>query len=144
VFAGESYSAGAEAREATRATFFSRRLFSDLIHRSPAAAAVFIEELARELRRTRERLLERRDQDASARLARCLVDLQGQKQGPLAVARLELADMIGTAPETISRLLRHFSDHGFIARRGRKIQLSDRAQLAALAGSDQDGEVARV
>jgi CRP/FNR family transcriptional regulator len=137
LLAGEAYSASADTREPSRLTYFSKGLFSDLFRRSPAAAEAFIEELARELRRTRERLLERRDQDASARLARCLIDLDAQKPGPLAVARLELADMIGTAPETISRLLRHFSDHHFVHLQGRKILLTDRETLTALGKQEE-------
>jgi CRP/FNR family transcriptional regulator len=143
LLAGETYSASADAREPSQVTYFSKRLFSDLFRRSPSAAEAFIEALAKELRQTRERLLERRDQDASARLARCLVDLQGRRPGPVSVARLELADMIGAAPETVSRLLRHFSDHRFVQLKGRKIELTDREHLNLLAKPAEFAEAGR-
>ena len=49
--------------------------------------------------------------------------------------RRDIANFLGMAKETISRVLRRFQDEGLIAVDRREVMLLDRARLDSLAGA---------
>lgn len=52
----------------------------------------------------------------------------------LSVSRLEVSKILGTTPETISRVLAHMCQDGLIEARGREIAILDRQGLEDMAG----------
>lgn len=56
----------------------------------------------------------------------------------LSMARSELGNYLGLAPETMSRLFRRFSDQGWLKAEGREISLLDLPALRELAGQSED------
>lgn len=58
----------------------------------------------------------------------------------LPMARSELGNYVGLAPETMSRLFRRFSDNGWLSAEGREIQLLDFAALTELSGRPTNDE----
>ena len=58
----------------------------------------------------------------------------------LPMARSDLGNYLGLAPETMSRLFRRFSENGWLSADGREIQLLDTAALMELSGRPTDDE----
>jgi len=106
--------------------------------RDPAAARFFVELLARKclvlneriealgLRTVRQRIVQYLLSRCSGRGA-CVVEL--------AVKNTDLARLLGTVPETLSRNLRRMQEEGLIEVKGRKIRVLDCSKLrGGLAG----------
>ena len=55
------------------------------------------------------------------------------------MARSDLGNYLGLAPETMSRLFRRFSENGWLKAEGREIQLLDFEALGQLAGRPPEG-----
>lgn len=66
------------------------------------------------------------------RLAGKLLQLAGDR-GALAITHQELAVELGTAREVVSRVMKEFGRRGWVAASRGKIEITDRAALAALA-----------
>lgn len=71
---------------------------------------------------------------ARQRIASYLVSLAGGAgRVRLPVTKTLIASQLGVTKETLSRLLREFSDHGLIDVQNRNVVVRDRARLAAVA-----------
>ena len=71
----------------------------------------------------------------SARLAALLLELEGEEgQGIVRATHQELADMLGTWRETISKTLQDFRRRGFVASGRRQLRILDREGLEWEAG----------
>jgi CRP/FNR family transcriptional regulator len=75
------------------------------------------------------------------RLAAYLLYLSESKDEPnnveLEILKGQLASLLGTIPETLSRILRKMASQGFIQVQGRKIKLLDRKALKDLASGEK-------
>jgi CRP-like cAMP-binding protein len=72
--------------------------------------------------------------NARQRIAAYLLQLAGKaSRVRLPVTKTLIASQLGVTKETLSRLLREFSDHGLIHVHNRNIGVRDRARLAAVA-----------
>lgn len=58
----------------------------------------------------------------------------------LPMARSELGNYLGLAPETMSRLFRRFQDQGWLRAEGREVRLADIDALRALSGRSLPGD----
>ena len=77
--------------------------------------------------------------NARQRIASYLTGLAGgASRVRLPVTKTLIASQLGVTKETLSRLLREFSDHGLIHVHNRNIIVRDRARLAAVAHPVQD------
>jgi len=137
--AGGVYPIHAQAVRDSRILYFDRRRVLSGLSREPEAARFFVELLARKclvlneriealgLRTVRQRIV----QYLLSRCAgggACLVEL--------AVRKSELARLLGTIPETLSRNLRQMQDDGLIEVKGQRIKVLDCPKLrAAIAGA---------
>lgn len=77
--------------------------------------------------------------DVESRLAGYLIDLPTRREGGRFVARLplakkDIASLLGTTPETLSRKLATFVDQGLITVNGRDIVITDPVGLETAAG----------
>lgn len=105
---------------------------------SPLVRSV-VRKLVDEAAEVESRLVERSQLRAEVRLAAFLLRLSGPGEGParfeLPLSRQELADYLGTAPETVIRGLAHLSKKRLIKIDGRFVEVLDRARFAG--ASDQ-------
>jgi CRP/FNR family transcriptional regulator, dissimilatory nitrate respiration regulator len=139
VFTGQHFPANATAMEESRGFFFPRKSFVDLIKRNPSLALNMLAVLSKRLRRFAALIDDLSLKEVPGRLAAYLLYLSDQNKGAkvleLAVTKAQLASLLGTIPETLSRILGKLSSQGLIETDGRRIRILDREALRDLAES---------
>jgi CRP/FNR family transcriptional regulator len=139
--ADEPFAATAEALGDTVACVFPRQTLHEVMHGSRALTQDMLAYLARELRHSEEMMMAMAQRSVKRRAAYLLLFLYG-KDGPASTTgvhasamlkKKEMAQMIGTSPETFSRTLRAFADRGLVALSHREIHLLDEPRLRSLA-----------
>ncbi|MBM3470056.1 MAG: Crp/Fnr family transcriptional regulator [Armatimonadetes bacterium] len=136
-FAGGRYPFNAQAVAQTHALSYSAANVLRAIDTHPEAARFFIELLARKCLLLGGRLESLGLRTVRQRLARylCANCAGGQVcVVTLAVKKGELARLLGTASETLSRTFRQLRTDGLIEVRGPRIRIKDCARLRAEAG----------
>lgn len=138
VFSGECFPAYAAALEDGKALFFPRRAFVDLIRENPALALNMMAVLARRLRRFTSMIEDLSLKEVPGRLAAHFLYLSERMNGSgelrLDISKNQLASLLGTIPETLSRILARMAREGFIETIGqRQIRILDRESLKELA-----------
>jgi CRP-like cAMP-binding protein len=80
--------------------------------------------------------------DAASRLAACLLHLDSQRPADSApgvvLTKSDLGQIIATAQETVFRLLTKFEARGLLRREDRRILLTNRAGLQAVANNPRN------
>jgi CRP/FNR family transcriptional regulator len=139
VFAGEHFPANAEALHETRALFFPRSAFVALLEKNPALSLKLLADLSLKLRQFTVQIENLSLKEIPARLATYLlylVEEQGRDdQVTLSISKGQLASLLGTIPETLSRIFAKLSSQQLIQVEGRKIILLDAAGLKELSQS---------
>ena len=139
VFTGQHFPANATAMEESRGFFFPRKSFVDLIKKNPSLALNMLAVLSKRLRRFAALIDDLSLKEVPGRLAAYLLYLSDQNKGAkvleLAVTKAQLASLLGTIPETLSRILGRLSSQGLIETDGRRIKILDKETLRDLAES---------
>ena len=134
VFHGWPFPANAEALVKTRTLFFPRRGFIQLVENNPAIALNMLAVLSMRLRRFATQIENLSLKEVPARLAGYLIYLNEEQGGrdevTLEISKGQLASLLGTIPETLSRIFGKMSDEGLIQVNGKVISLLDRQTLA--------------
>lgn len=134
VFHGHPFPATAECLVKSRLIYFPRKNFIDLVTKSPSIALNMLAVLSMRLRRFTTQIENLSLKEVPARLASYLLYLaeeQGQEDKvELAISKGQLASLLGTIPETLSRIFAKMSEEGLIEVQGRTILLLDRDGLA--------------
>lgn len=137
VFAGDHFPAMAEAIAATRVLFFPRADFQKLIGENPSLAMKMLADLSVKLRQFTIQIENLSLKEIPARLASYLMYLSEEQGGTdvvtLAISKGQLASLLGTIPETLSRIFAKLSGQDLIRVDGRQITLVDRVALEDLA-----------
>lgn len=137
VFEGRAFPANAEALDSSRALYFPRTAFVSLIERNPSLALAMLAVLSRRLRQFTVLVDNLSLKEVPGRLAAHLLYLSPDTQGPdeleLDISKGQLAAMLGTIPETLSRILARLTKQGYIESDGRRIRILDRDGLEELA-----------
>lgn len=137
VFEGRRFPAHAEALMDTICIFFPRKSFTELISKNPSLAMNMLGVLSRRLRRFAALVEDLSLKEVPGRLAAYLLYLSETESNPtelsLDMAKGQLAGMLGTIPETLSRILGKLAKQGFIEAAGPKIKLMNRKGLEELA-----------
>ncbi|MFH7321422.1 Crp/Fnr family transcriptional regulator [Desulfurivibrio sp. D14AmB] len=140
VFIGSPYPAHAMALEKSRVLFLPRRAFIALINRNPELALNMLAALSRRLKRFAQLIEELSLKEVPGRLAAHLLYLSRQQadqdQVLLPVSKNQLAGLLGTIPETLSRILSKLAKAEMIAIDGPRITILDREALAELAAGE--------
>ncbi len=126
LFSGSKYPAWAEAMEPSKVLFFPREAFLRLIRERPELALNMLALLALRLRKMAALLESIALREVPERLAAYLLYLReskGSEVFELEIPKGELAALLGTVPETLSRVLNRFSEKGLIEVSGRKIRI---------------------
>ena len=137
VFAGENFPAHAQAIDRTRLLFFPREAFLSLITANPDLALKMMSVLSLKLRSFTVQIENLSLKEVPARLASYLLYLD-QEQGQhhelsLTISKTQLAAIIGTIPETLSRIFKRLSDQQLITVKGRHIRLLQVDKLQEMA-----------
>lgn len=139
VFAGQHFPANAAAMEESRVFFFPRKSFVELIKRNPSLALNMLAVLSRRLRRFTALIDDLSLKEVPGRLAAYLLYLSDQTKGAkdldLTITKAQLASLLGTIPETLSRILGKLSSQGLIETDGRRISILNVNALRELAES---------
>lgn len=141
VFAGGNFPAHAVALEASRVRFFPRAAFIGLVQNEPSLALSMLAILCQRLRRFTHMVEDLSLKEVPGRLAAYLLYLgeraEGSDQLELDTTKGQLASLLGTIPETLSRILAKMSQQDFIKVEGRKITILDRDALENLAAGEK-------
>lgn len=137
LFAGKRFPANAEAMEDGRVLFFPREAFAGLIRENPSVAMNLLALLSVRLRRFTALIEDLSLKEVPGRFSAYLLYLSRERDGGLEldldVTKAQLASLLGTIPETLSRILSRLSRQGLIESDGRKIRILDRRRLEELA-----------
>ena len=136
VFAGQSFPAHAVALENSRLVFLPRGDFVALVAANPALALNLLAVLSQRLRQFTKMIDSLSLKEVPGRLAAHLLYLsKKQSTGDLQLelSKTQLASLLGTIPETLSRMLSKLQREGFVTIEGAKISIVDREGLEGLA-----------
>ena len=137
VFTGKHFPANAQAVEKSRLLFFPRQAFIDLITANPSLALNMLAVLSMRLRQFTVQVENLSLKEVPGRLATYLIYLAEEQENPrnvhLPISKGQLASLLGTIPETLSRIFSKMSAQGYIEVQAAEIVLKDRAALEDLA-----------
>ena len=129
VFSGLDFPANAVSLTPSSLLFFPRDAFVKLITDNPALSLNMLALLSNRLKKFTVQIEGLTLKDVPGRLAEYLLDLsrsqEDQKQVTLNVSKGQLASLLGTIPETLSRILSKMSHCGLIEVKGKEIRILD-------------------
>ncbi len=135
MFGGEPYSMSAETLEESNICFISKDDFLNMIDTNPILRNGVMKELSKELSDRALALTNMAQKSVRERLAFSLVLLEDIYAGEeINLSREDMANFVGTATETLIRLLKEFKDDGIIDIHVRKLQILDEVGLRKIAG----------
>ncbi|MCX8043201.1 MAG: Crp/Fnr family transcriptional regulator [Desulfobacterota bacterium] len=142
VFTGRSYPANAEALSDASTFFFPRNAFIGLIKQDPSLALNMLSVLSMRLKRFAALIEDLSLKEVPGRLAAYLLYLSQQNRNArdltLDISKTQLAAILGTIPETLSRILSRMTYEGIIESDERHhIRIKDRKALELLADGNK-------
>ena len=139
MFEGKNFPASATAIENSTIIFLPRDKFADLIAATPALGMNMLADLSRRLRAFTVQIENLSLKEVPARLAAYILTLSGEQDSDQAVvlpiSKAQLANLIGTTPETVSRILKKMADAGLITVQKKQIAILSLTGLAELSES---------
>jgi CRP/FNR family transcriptional regulator len=137
VYAGWTFPASAQAMVSSRVLFFPREKFLELVTVKPHLALSMLSTLSLRIRQVTTQLESIALKEVPGRLAAYLLYVR-EEQGnsdriTLNIPRTELANFLGTTPETLSRILARLEEQGLIAVEKREISVKRPKELQILA-----------
>jgi CRP/FNR family transcriptional regulator, dissimilatory nitrate respiration regulator len=139
VFTGRAFPANAEALSKSRLLFFPKDNFVALIMKNPSLALSMLGVLSMRLREFTVQIEHLALKEVPGRIASYLLYVSEEQESSnsieLEISKGQLASLLGTIPETLSRIFSKMSSQGLIEVEGRTIWLLDRQGLTDLAES---------
>ncbi|MEN6616572.1 MAG: Crp/Fnr family transcriptional regulator [Syntrophorhabdus sp.] len=136
LFSETKFPAYAEAILKSEIMFLSRHAFRQLIGDDPSIAMNMLAILSQRLKYFTRLVEDLSLKEVPQRLAAYLIFLEQKEKSPavsLGISKGQLASLLGTIPETLSRIMSRMTSRGLIEMQGRKITILDPATLAALS-----------
>lgn len=137
VFSGKPFPANAQAISNCSLLFFPRNDFVRLITDNPSLGLNMLAVLSLRLRQFTVQIEHLSLKEVPARLASYLLYLSEEQNNPkkvtLSISKGQLASLLGTMPETLSRIFSRMSKGDLIEVSGRRIRLMDVEGLHALS-----------
>lgn len=137
VFAGSAFPAGAAALEKSLLLFFPKNAFVRLLEENTPLVLNMLAVLSRRLRQFTVQVENLSLKEVPGRLAGYLLFLAKEQKDTrrveLSISKGQLASLLGTIPETLSRILAKMRDSGLIEVEGAVISLLDIEGLELLA-----------
>ncbi len=129
VFSGQRFPANSEAVIKTHLLFFPRTSFINLLSKNPSLSLNMLGVLSKRLREFSLTIENLSLKEVPARLASYLILLSKEKGAgkliTLNISKGQLASLLGTIPETLSRIFSKMDNLGYIKVDGRTIELLD-------------------
>lgn len=132
VFVQESYPSYAQAVKDSRVVFFEKNAFFRRLEKDPAIGKFFLHLLAKKCVVLNKRIEALELRTVRQRLIQYLVSTCGSDAScvlTLPMKKAELAKLLGTISETLSRNLKQLQEEGLITVKGLTIHLKDRSRL---------------
>jgi len=127
VFHDQPFPANATALEKTSLIFFPREDFVEIVHTMPSLVMNMLAVLSMRLRRFATQIENLSLKEVPERLAGYLLYLAEEQKNSqkveLQISKGQLASLLGTIPETLSRIFAKMSDEGLIRVEGKSISL---------------------
>jgi CRP/FNR family transcriptional regulator len=137
VFSGKTFPAYAETISPCQALFFPRQSFVNLVSANPSLALNMLSVLSMRLRHFTVQIENLSLKEVPGRLAAYFLMLSIEQKSPksvmLNITKSQLASLIGTIPETLSRMLNRMAAQNLLHVEGRRINLTDMEGLKVLA-----------
>jgi len=137
VFSGKTYPASAEAMKLAKVIFFSRNDFLRLVDKYPEIALNMLAAVSDRLRQFTVQIENLSLKETPSRLAAYFLHILNEKSGrnsfTIEIPKGQLASLLGTIPETLSRILAKMRETGIIEQNGKNIKIIDRDSLKELA-----------
>ena len=140
LFSETRFPAYAEAIEKSEVMFLSRNAFRQLIGNDPTIAMNMLAILSQRLKYFTRLIEDLSLKEVPQRLAAYLVFLAHRErsdQVTLGISKGQLASLLGTIPETLSRIIARMAGRGLIAVSGRKVSILDTEKLELLANGKE-------
>ncbi len=136
VFHGQPFPANAVALSKGKLLFFPRSEFTALVHANPSIALNMLAMLSLRLRRFATQIEHLSLKEVPGRLASHLLYLSEEQgrtdQVTLDIPKGQLASLLGTSPETLSRIFAKMSEDNILRVQGKVIEIIDLEQLQEL------------
>jgi CRP-like cAMP-binding protein len=142
LLADEPFAATAQAVSDTKTCIVSKQNILNIINSSPDLSSKIMAKLAVDLRISEEQFLSRAQENVKQRTARMLLQLletSNEYSGSnsrisMPILRSEMAQVVGTTPETLSRTLRGLAQKGIIRLTRSDISVINVDKLSAIIG----------
>lgn len=137
----EMYAATATVLEDAKICYIPKEVFFEILQKNPAFMKKVVKAVCHEMGIMEDRMAELAHKSVRERLAANLlmiketygIEGEGSNLIDLALSREDLAAIVGTATETVIRLLSEFKNDGLISFEGKKIRVLDSRKLAKQA-----------
>ena len=137
----ESYPVSAETLEDTTICFIPKSDFLEVLKHDTALTASILKSMSKDLGTMADSITTLAQKPVRERLAGALLmlkdtyGLDGHDDGPVEInlTREDLANIVGTATETLIRLLHDFKEEKLIETKGRKIKVIESQKLVRVA-----------
>ena len=137
VFTGTPFPANAQALSKSVLAFFPKKKFIALIDSNPSLALNMLAVLSKRLRQFTVQVENLSLKEVPERLAAYLLFLSKEQENTdevtLPISKGQLASLLGTIPETLSRIFSKMSAGGLITVEGKEIRILDPAGLEMLS-----------
>ncbi|MDQ8202592.1 Crp/Fnr family transcriptional regulator [Pelagicoccus sp. SDUM812003] len=129
VFCGKPYPASVMAMENSTLLLVPRKRFVELVEGDPSLSLNMMANLALKLRRFSSQIEDLALREVPARIASHLLFLSESQGGAetviLGMPKGQLANLLGTTPETLSRVFTSLGNSGLVRAEGRSVHLLD-------------------
>ena len=135
MFSEDPYKVTASTLEESNVCFISKADFLNMVDTNVTLRNGIMKELSTELANRVTYITNMAQKSVRGRLAFALILLQDIYTDELInLTREDLANFVGTATETLIRLLKDFKDENIIQTHGRKIEILNQEELIAISG----------
>lgn len=139
VFQGTRFPASSMALEKSEIIFMPRDKFVGLITSTPGLGMNLLADLSRRLREFTVQIENLSLKEVPARLAAYILTLSAEQENDtrvtLPISKAQLSNLIGTTPETVSRIFKKMSDASYIEVNGKEIRIENFEELEILSES---------
>lgn len=130
MFTEDAYKVSAETLEECNICFIRREDFLPMLDTNPIIRNGILKEISKELADRADFITNMAQKSVRQRLAfSMLVLMEIYQDEPINLSREDMANFVGTATETLIRLLKDFKEEGLIETNARKIQVLDSKKL---------------
>ena len=135
MFSGDPYNVSAETLEESNVCFIGKEDFLNMMDTNPTLRNGVMKELSKELSHRADMITNMAQKSVRERVACSMAILNDiYDEGEINLTREDLANFVGTATETVIRLLKELKDEKILDINGRKLKVVNKESLHKIAG----------